>query len=242
MHDKMLWFNPNIQFLFHGNIVEYDMSKASLSVCERFGLLDKNEIERMKLLPKLEREICMGKHQKNNKEFSNQLLEGIREIRRKFLEANGLDESNIMSLHNDACIFNSRKKIVDTIDGIKFHHDNTWCGYMRYGRAEIFYGENSDGSGFIDIKNVPKDIIHQHTFGLNKYLMKVFGYIENYDMTVFKYVSKFNKQYLQDKLPEYYYFPFGKAGNYKNTNLELFAVIADMLIKEVKTWKYSNEI
>jgi hypothetical protein len=152
-----------------------------------------------------------------------------------------LDESNILSLHSDACIFNSRKKIIDEIEGIKFHHDNTWCGYMRYDRAEIFYGENSDGSGFIDIKNAPKDIIQQHTFGLNKYLMKVFSYIENYDMDVFNYVSKFNKQYLQDKLPEYYYFSFGKAGPYKNSNLELFATVAEMLLKEVKTWKCSKE-
>jgi hypothetical protein len=71
--------------------------------------------------------------------------------------------------------------------------------------------------------------------------MKVFSYIENYDMDVFNYVSKFNKQYLQDKLPEYYYFSFGKAGPYKNSNLELFATVAEMLLKEVKTWKCSKE-
>ena len=112
MHDKMMWFNDKIPYIFHANIVEWDMERASLSVCERFNLLDKNEIQRMKALPKLEREIAMGKHQRGNKEFSNQLLSGIREIRRKFLEVNGLDETNILSLHNDAIIFNSRKKIV----------------------------------------------------------------------------------------------------------------------------------
>ena len=58
MHDKMLWFNEKIPYLFHGNIVEWDMSKASLSVCEHFGLLDSKEISRMKALPKLEREIA----------------------------------------------------------------------------------------------------------------------------------------------------------------------------------------
>ena len=109
MHDKMMWFNEKIPYLFHGNIVEWDMAKASLSVCERFGLLDSKEIARMKALPKLEREKAMGMHQRGNKEFSNQLLSGIREIRRKFLESNGLDDTNVLSLHNDAVIFNSRK-------------------------------------------------------------------------------------------------------------------------------------
>lgn len=242
MNDKMLWFNPNIEFMFHGNIVEYDMTAASLSVCERFKLLNDDEIARMKLLPKLEREICMGKHQRNNKEFSDQLLTGIREIRRKFLELNNLDETNILSLHNDACIFNSRKRIITNIDGIKFHHDHTWNAYIRYGNVEIFYGQNKDGSGFIDIKNAPRDIVKQHTFGLNKYLIKVFDYVESYDMDVFDYITKFNKQYLQDKLPEYYYTPFGKIGNYKTDNFELFGLIANIILKEVKTWKDSNAI
>lgn len=237
MHDKMLWFNEKIPYLFHGNIVEWDMSKASLSVCEHFGLLDSKEIARMKALPKLEREIAMGKHQRGNKEFSNQLLSGIREIRRKFLLANGLNDTNILSLHNDAVIFNSRKQIIADIDGIKFHHDNTWDAYIRYGRAEIFYKVDELGNGSLDFKNVGKDKVQEHTFGLNRYVIKVIGDIEAYDKNVLKYMRKFQQQYLQDKLPEYYYSAFGKIGDFKIANLELFGMMADIVIKEVNSWK-----
>ena len=160
MHDKMMWFNEKIPYLFHGNT---------------------KEIARMKALPKLEREKAMGMHQRGNKEFSNQLLSGIREIRRKFLEANGLDDTNVLSLHNDAVIFNSRKKIISEIDGIKFHHDNTWDAYIRYDRAEIFYKVNELGNGSLDFKNVGKDKVQEHTYGLNKYMIKVIGDIEAYD-------------------------------------------------------------
>lgn len=237
MHDKMMWFNENIHYIFHANIVEWDMEKASLSVCERFGLLDSKEITRMRSLPKLEREKAMGMHQRGNKEFSNQLLSGIREIRRKFLEANGLDESNILSLHNDAIIFNSRKEIVSEIEGIRFHHDNTWDAYIRYGRVEIFYKVDEFGTGILEFKNVGKDKIQEHTIGLNKYMINIFGYIENYDRNVLRYMRKFQQQYLQDKLPEYYYSSFGKVGDFKTTNFELFAMMANIVVKEVNSWK-----
>ena len=237
MHEKMIWFNEHIPFMFHANIVEWDMEKASLSVCKRFGLLPDSEIARMKALPKLEREKAMGMHQRGNKEFSNQLLEGIRDIRRKFLEANGLDESNILSLHSDAVIFNSRKKIIDTIEGVHFHHDHTWNAYMRYGRVEIFYKEDTDGTSSLDFKNVGADKVQEHTMGLNRYVIKVFQYIENYDKDVFKYMRKFQKQYLQNKLPEYYYSSFARIGDFKVTNLEFFAHMADVVIREVSTWK-----
>jgi hypothetical protein len=237
MHDKMMWFNEKIPFMFHANIVEWDMAKASLSVCEHFNLLDSKEIARMKALPKLEREKAMGMHQRGNKEFSNLLLSGIREIRRKFLEVNGLDESNILSLHNDAVIFHSRKKIISDIEGIKFHHDNTWNAYIRYDRAEIFYKEDELGNGCLEFKNVGKDKAQEHTFGLNKYLIKVINGIENYDMDVIRYMRKFNQQYMQDKLPEYYYSAFGKIGDFKTTNFELFALMASIVVREVNSWK-----
>ena len=73
--------------------------------------------------------------------------------------------------------------------------------------------------------------------GLNKYLMKIFEYIESYDKNIIKYMNRFQQQYLQDKLPEYYYSSFGKIGNFKTDNFELFALIANIVVKEVGSWK-----
>ena len=72
MHDKMMWFNDNIQFMFHQNIVEYDMAAASVSVAERFQLLDDATIQQMKLMSKDKRTRQMGLLQRDNKEFSQQ--------------------------------------------------------------------------------------------------------------------------------------------------------------------------
>lgn len=232
MHEKLLWFNPNIQYTFNQNIVEYDMNAMSVSISETYGLLDPETIKILKLLPKEERTVRIGLLQRDDKEFSNKLLSCELEIRNKFLEANNLDENNVLSLHNDACIFMSRKKIISNIDGVKFKHSNTWSSYIYYKGIEMFYAD-----GAIDYKNIPREMLNRHTLGFNKFFCKVFDKMENYDPSILRYLSTFQTKYLQDKLPPYYYFPFGKLGDYKTHNLELTAYIANIVLKEMKGWK-----
>lgn len=231
MHEKMLWFNDNIQYRFHDHIMEYDMKAASVSVSECFHLLDDETIRMLKLLPKEKREIKMGLLQRDDKEFSNRLLSSIREIRRKFLEVNNLDETNVISLHSDAVFCSSTNQIVSNIDGVEFKHKGTWTGYIKYGQIEMFYVD-----GTVEYKGVPKELVRQHTLGIHQYICTVFDKIENYDTSVLQYLSKFQKNYLQDKFPEYYYTTFGKYGNYKMDNLKLFSFIANVVLDEMKGW------
>lgn len=231
MHDKSIWFNDNIQYIFHKNIVEYDMNAASVSVCERFKLLTDSEIEKLKLMPKDQRTRWMGLKQRD-KEFSQQLLSGIREIRRKFIELNGLSEYNILSLHSDAIDFIRTKEVITKIEGVTFKQSFECNSYIRYHNIEIFYQD-----GVIKYKNIPRDILNQHTLGLNKHIMAFCDRIDNYDTDILRFISKFQRQYLQDKLPEYYYIPFGTTGVFKMENLQLLAYFANIAIQEVKSWR-----
>ena len=232
MNEKLLWFNPNIQFMFHGNIVEYDMKAMSISISERYGLLDKETLDVLKLLPKEERTRRVGLIQRDNKEFSQKLIASELDTRKKFLEANNLDESNVISLHSDACVFNSRKRIKNVIDGVEFKHANTWTSYMNYKGIEMFYND-----GVITYKGIPKESLNQHTLGIHQYLLNVFDKVENFDPTILKYLSKFQTKYLQDKLPDYFYNAFGRTGDYKMSNLDLFAFVANVVIQEMKGQK-----
>lgn len=231
MNEKLLWFNDNLSYLFHANIVEYDMKAMSVSISERYGLLDDETIRLLKLMPKEQRTRKVGLIQKDNKAFSEQLISCELETRRKFLEVNGLDESNVLSLHSDACIFNSKKNIINNIEGVEFKHANTWTSYMKYKNVEMFFSD-----GVITYKGIPKDMLNQHTLGIHKYLCQVFDKLENYDTSILEFLSKFQTKYLQDKLPDYYYIPFGKTGEFKISNLTLFAYIANVTISEMKGW------
>ena len=227
----MIWTNKSIEFTFHSNVQEYDMEAPSVSICEHDKLLPKEIISELKLMSKTQRTIKMGKLQRDDKQFSENLLAGIRNIRKKFVEMNNLTENDILSLHSDACFINTNKSIISNIEGVNFRKKNSWNSYVRYKGIEMFYAD-----GVITYKNISEELLKQHTLGINKYLCTVFDKIENYDYSILKYLSKFQKQYLQDKLPEYFYVPFGRMGKYKMDNLDLFAFIANIVLTEVRNW------
>jgi hypothetical protein len=100
---------------------------------------------------------------------------------------------------------------------------------MRYKGIEMFY----DGE-VLEYKGVVKELLNQHALGIHKYLCDVFNKLESYDSSIVDYVSRFQMKYLQDRLPDYYYIPFGRVGDYKMANLELFAFIANVVMKEIR--------
>lgn len=228
MNEKLLWFNPNIQYMFHANIVEYDMKAMSVSISERYNLLEQSIIDKLKRMPKDQRTRAVGLMQRDNKEYSEKLIKCELETRKKFLETNNLTESDVICLHSDACIFNSRKKIINNIEGVEFKHANTWSSYIRFKGIEMFY----DGA-VLEYKGVAKELLNQHTMGIHRYLCEVFNKLENYDQSIIDFITKFQMKYLQDKLPDYYYTPFGRLGDFKMSNLELFAFIANVVMREV---------
>ena len=231
MHEKLLWMNDAIQFAFHENIMEYDMVAASLSVSKRFQLLDDAVIEQLKLLPKKERTRKVGLLQKDDKIYSEKLLQGIIDARKTFLENNGLSEKNVLSLHSDAILFYSKNRIKTTPDGIEFRNKGSWTSYIRYRNIEMLYSD-----GVITYKGVNKEMLKEHTMGMNLFLIKVFDMLENYDEGILPFLTKFQMQYLQDQLPQYYYLPFGKIDQFKTYNLQLLAYIANVVLQEMRRW------
>jgi hypothetical protein len=79
-------------------------------------------------------------------------------------------------------------------------------------------------------------MLGQHTLGVHAYLLNVFDKIENYDSDILDFLAKFESKYLQYRLPDQYYLPFGKMGEYQMTNLSLFGFIAKVVLSEMRGW------
>ena len=230
---KMNIFNNENTFMFHQPIWEYDMNAASLSLADRFKLLPPETIQRLKLLPKEKRVIQTGLIRKDNKEFSVTVDQKLRDVRKEFIEENHIGLNDILSLHSDAIIFTSRKRIKSTIDGITFKQSSHASGYIRYNSIEIFYDD-----GAVTYKGGNKELLKYHTMGISKYLAKIFEYVENYNPDVLTYMSKFQSNYLRDQFPEFVYSPFGMPGKFKLSNLDFFAFIAKVILKETSRWDF----
>lgn len=226
MIDKLLWTNKDINYLLRKNIVEYDMQAASLSVSRRFNLIEPNRLVQLEQMPKEQRTVQVGLMQRDDKEFSEKMIQGVIKTRQDFLDKNHIKESDILCCHSDAVIFEqTNAKIYDTIDNVKFNNKNRWTSYINYNGIEMYYAD-----GCIDYKGIPKNMLHQHTLGLNIYLINIFRMLEDYDPSIIKYIKKFQLRYMQDKLPEHFYLPFIHNTPYKYGNLSLFAFIANIII------------
>ena len=90
---------------------------------------------------------------------------------------------------------------------------------------------------YMEYKGGNKLLLEQQQMGITQYLIRVMRYIDNYDPEVLNYISKFQRSYLQDQLPEFVYPPFSMPGLNKYSNLDLFAFIARLVLKEVGSWK-----
>lgn len=228
MYKTLLWMNPNIQFVFGKNIVEYDMQSASLSVSRRFKLLPDEKLDILERMPKEKRTREVGLIQRADKVFSDNMINGTLQTRKEFLTVNGLDENSIVTLHSDAIIFMQTKPVIDQIENVVFVHKHTWTSYLRYGKLEMFYGD-----GEITYKGIPKQMLQQHTLGICQFLLNFFQKVENNDETIYDDIAMFQKKYLMGKLPDYYYISFGNTGAYKAENLKLFGLLAQIIEKEV---------
>lgn len=229
--DKLLWFNEDISYMFRSNIVEYDMQTASLAISERYGLISPTRLEQLRNMPKDKRVREIGLLQRSDKAFSDGLLEGIIKTRQEFIDINHIDESEILCAHSDAIIFNMTSPITDKIANVNFVMKGNWTSYLRYRGIEIYYGD-----GTIEYKGCSKELLKMHTLGINKYLLQIFEMMERCDDSVVTFMRKFQKKYMQDKLPEYYYNSFGKLGPYKMENLKLFAFIANAVMGDMYEW------
>lgn len=222
--NKLLYINAFITHSFHKQIYEFDMVHASLSISERYKLLPQEFIEHLKLLPKQERVVLIGKKQREDKQFSNEFLSYELKLRKQFIEENDIDLNDIIACHSDSLFFITNKhhsEIKCDIDGVLFSHRNSYDSYIKYGKIEMFYNTE----GVLDYKGIPKDMVSAHRFGIHKYLLRVFSMLEGYDPEVFDYLRNFQNKYLRDNLPDYFYIPFGKSGKYKLENMYLFGHI-----------------
>ena len=229
-YDKLLTYNTDITYAFHGKITECDIREASLQIADRFHYLPDDVIDELKLLSKKDRVVRVGNIQKENPHFSEQYYSKLREIRRHFISTNKLTDENVISLHSDALFINSKKRLKMIIDDIEFKSKHRWTSYIRYNSIEMFYNDDDNS---ITYKGITDKLLQLHTIGLCRHILKVFQMIENNDERIFHYLSDYQSKYLQHQLNDNCYIPFGRVnGEEFKENLKLLSYLTQIAIKE----------
>lgn len=231
---KQMWLNPNIEYLFDNEIIEYDMSDAGFSLIKQYKLLPDLKIQELTKLGKgMERHIAIGKLQGEDKEFSKALSDKFTEIRTIFIASNNLTDNDIISVKKDA-IFTIGKCEKTRFGSLIFKPKNVYSSYVRFPEIrdlEIYYGTDQ-----IDIKGMSDEAVNRHRLYMLDFITKVIHMLEVKDRRVKKYINTFISDYKFHELDDGYYLEFNNISkkmdplfNYRNVIIRFLQII----IKEI---------
>ena len=166
LYKRTLYLNRSIPWLFGRRIVEYDIKSAGYNIIRHFKFLPDNIIEMLGRLEKHDRHVAIGKMEKKNEELKTNLKKGFQACRKKFFEANNIDDDEILSIKKDAIFLIDR--IVDNtkFDTIEFVNKNEYYAFMYFNKIEFYFNDNvCDCKGIRD----EKAELHQH------YMLDIMG-------------------------------------------------------------------
>lgn len=227
---KSTWLNPNIEYLFNDDIIEYDIHDAGFSLIQQYQLLPPEKIKELERIPRgIQRHIQVGVLQRDDKEFSKQLTDKFTEVRALFMMMNQLKDDSIVSVKKDA-IYTIGKVKRTTFGKVKFMEKNHYSSYIRFPditNLELYYGENG-----IDVKGMGDAAVNRHRLYMLEFLRKTIKSIEQQDSSVKRKFMRFFNQYKFDELDEEFYIEFNnvsrdqnKLFNYANLLIPLLKII-----------------
>lgn len=228
--NKQVWFNPNIEYIFDTDIIEYDMKDAGFNIIKEYRLLPERTIKDLEMLGKgIDRHIAIGKMQGKDKEFSDRLSQKFAEMRAVFIDSNSLADSDIISVKKDA-IFAIKECDVTTFGNIHFAEKNRYSSYIRFsniGDIEIYYSDNG-----MDVKGLGESTTNMHRVYLIDFIKSVIQMLENKDSKVRRFVMQFIMDYKARRLDDEYYLKFTRNAkefdllfNFRNVIIPLLCII-----------------
>lgn len=230
---KTTWLNPNIEYLFDNEIVEYDIKDAGFSIIKHYKLLSPEIIKNLTDLGKRERHIAVGKMQGIDKNFSKALMDKFAEVRAIFVSANNLSDNNIISVKKDA-IFTIGECNKIKFGKIEFASKNRYSSYLRFidnMNIEIYYN-----SGNMDIKGMGDSAINRHRLYMLEFIKSMISQLECRNSSAKRSLKRFIDDYKAMKLDEEYYIEFNNMSRDYNPLFNFQKIVipfTQILLKEL---------
>lgn len=232
---KSIWKNPNIEYVFNDEIIEYDIRDAGFSLIKQHKLLPESEIMKLEIMGKGDaRHIAIGKLQGANRQLAAGLNEKFTEIRSIFINSNNLTDDRIISVKKDA-IYTigacSRLKF----GMIEFVPKNVYSSYIRFPtiqNMELYYSDTT-----LDVKGMSDSSVNKHRLYMISFLNKIISMIEDNNNQAKRFIVKFIDEYKHHELDDEYYIEFNNMSKEWNPTFNYMNVIVpivQIILREVQ--------
>lgn len=231
LYKRDTYLNKGIPFIFNTVIYEYDIRHAGISISKELKLLPKNTLDRIEKKSKNKKEIsiALGKIQRSNKEFKEELSRGFEKMREKFFEANDLNDSDILSIKKDAIFAFKQCNNLDYGE-VSFSLKNKYSSFIYTGLYELYYNVLQ-----LDVKGIDDKNIFPHKDYIIEFIKTVF-YKREFEgkEAALRYIRVMADRYKRFELEVEFYRNFDKNGLYKSKDGEvLYSDITKTLLSEV---------
>lgn len=232
---KTVWLNPNIDYIFNTEIIEYDMRDAGFNLIKQFKLLPEEKIKELEKLGKgFERHKQVGILQGKDPVFSKALLSKFADMRTIFVNMNNITDDNIISVRKDA-IFLIGEVQKTKFGQLEFAKKNVYTSYIRFPLIqdmEIYYSNMG-----LDIKGMSDNAVNRHRLYMIDLLFKTMGSIEDHNPRVKKTLIAFIEKYKAGEIDDGFYLEFNRMSrnidplfNYQ----KVFIPLIQIILKEVR--------
>lgn len=146
---SLLWdkfhYIANVDCFTDIPIRSYDIRKANISVLREANCITEEQYNYLFNANKMEREIYIGKLIGSKTELSAILANGIKQAKKLFFEANGIEDSDILEINNDAVYVIGYKTVpVQQVSQyVYFKLEEEYTAFYRVKNISYYYGYNT---------------------------------------------------------------------------------------------------
>lgn len=209
----------DINYLIDNRIYEYDISKANISALRAMNSLTDEDYNNFLRMPKMDREIIVGKMELRDNTLYNKIKEGISLSKKAFVEQNKIDDINILRIANDSIYTYNIKEsinltvIVNNIP-ITFVEKNKFTSFVNLNSILVFFSQNADNWN-IDVKGINQNKLIFHEKFLS-FICTIIQYLEVGQSSIaFREFNKFYNDYISFNLSKEYYREFNDSSLFR---------------------------
>lgn len=178
---SILWqkvnYSAKIEYIIDTIIREFDISKANISILRDANVLSEDQYQYLLLAPRMERQVYIGKLQGFNTEITDILKNGIINAKKIFMESNGIQDSEILYIRNDAIAIIGNRYInnLKISDRVSFRESARYSSFYKFNAIDLlYYYDHVTHSEVLDVKGLGKAGTEVHKKFMLDFLCELF--------------------------------------------------------------------
>ena len=227
---KKVNYLVDIPLMINANIVEYDISKANISMMLSYGIITQYEFDRYAAMDKMTREISIGRMEKSDSGELTQsglkiktcISDGIKRAKQLLIERNNIAEESIVRIANDAIFVNNVYLKYTDFDLnnngviISFKQKNQYNIMINLERVTIFINDNPMSNTIdVEVKGINDNLLYKHQAFLSFIVNTVSDMQRSGKSTALTIFNDFYEQFINMQLPLEYYREFNSDSMYR---------------------------